>query len=1488
MPLNFGIPSLDKLLEIPNVKSKATFEATSMAILGPDGSGKSVLALHLASTYIAECIRYLEHPHFKPKVPVTDAAGKLTLPRIIYISSDLRFESAKKVWRNFDLSHPTNRQIPFEQIWESMDRLGLTRIPEALRTPGVKLNPLNVVLTCFLPGSISSKAANSTEIGSYLAPQPAEDPNKPTATLGFAVGTGYLAPRPPKDRNSVEVAFLDLATHTAGDDWSFANSLIGQLGSIEAPRLKEGEEGELRDLKHLVIIDSVAGFETFVGKLDAHGEEQTRRARIAQCMRNAGEHCHVVFVVEEPKDDERLPEEYVTDVVVRLRTSERGSRVERTVEVEKARARQHATGEHPFEIRGDQGTSTGEWENPDCPSTKNSYVQIFPTIAHRYAIAAMEFGPGKGEPSPLVAPFGLRYLDQLLGRGLRMDELDLNKRKEGLRCGSLAAILGDSGTGKSVLTEKLLAEGFRGVAMDWITLFVSATGRATRDVPTSGQSAWDRTVSKLFSSVVIRHGEPLEDFVGPYEPTLTVLICAALVGEMRSESVLKERCEDGRRKALTGHSESEDLVEGWVDLFTNRENRVRVVQEHRFQRNQPDRPRALHGLPHLTLLSAELNAWSSKKWGTLEAADAVKLLRLVFSHPNFRFPGILLTTSDKKAKDVAGRCLDYLDDNISKVLADLGVTDPSFRGEVKEHLQTIVEEQLIVRRLDIDNLSAAAIAHLIHKNIHAAQELIFGAYVPPSQQDRNPKSNRIQLVIDDFRVLSNMCPALQDESLFLPYLNFMLEREGVTSVVVYTDAVRPDRRPEDETSRTLLSLVNLGIFLWSVPFEGRSRVALAVVPPRSDATNGIVRELTMTDYPGYAGKGHRVSIPRVTPRFELYSGIEEGHPRLVPLAVYLFDEASRFKEYVDTEDMLYRELFASYSDGDLEAKGRILFPLSSKRYDALRDFAHLPSDTQDGHTIVYQVDGYWSMGSQGSLNSVYRYLFEKFATDPQLAKHQDPYALFRGSPQSGTGNEGRAKRVQFFANKYYRSRLIDFGTPGDDTKGRLHSDEFVKPDRVPFMWDFAFMLARTGPWSLARDKDLECELHGTEPTRIKVGEVFKRLTSLNSGGGKPEVFEKYGWRYFFEACQTVAAEYRMKTGTPVTAFDIATPSGETINCLVLEIWLSELASEGEGLPLFGAKNCEGKKWPELLEIIALSKYDPNRHFSLESLIRLGMKEGATVRSAFESLQTRPPSSEVAIGALTLYKTWLLLIEVLDLSQFCDPTDNFNLIDSRSSSTSAVASRHWYKTACDISAKIQGETGVHDGVSLLRLPGSFSTRGDWFLASSQGSRSRLLAEYAIDLLSSRRANLTRMQMGLGLPVRDIIDDRGADRLRTALQCEISDKLTDVLYKDLVERCGIVPGLEQDTPNFHWLWRTAFTDYDRQSRVLQKWLARVFKWSIGLRQKYGKAWEGGFLAYDEISQREFVAFSRYPSSLEFADHCDLLLDELLAAKRTEPDR
>src|ERR1051326_2897721 len=103
--IDFGIPELDELFGRPaNTQfpgmSAARGENVSFCIYGADGTGKSVLALHLASRYAA-----------RHDVPV------------IYFSEDLGYQRAQSVFDSFGLHKPNER----------CEKLGLTP-PPGLKT----------------------------------------------------------------------------------------------------------------------------------------------------------------------------------------------------------------------------------------------------------------------------------------------------------------------------------------------------------------------------------------------------------------------------------------------------------------------------------------------------------------------------------------------------------------------------------------------------------------------------------------------------------------------------------------------------------------------------------------------------------------------------------------------------------------------------------------------------------------------------------------------------------------------------------------------------------------------------------------------------------------------------------------------------------------------------------------------------------------------------------------------------------------------------------------------------------------------------------------------------------------------------------------------------------------------------------------------------------------------------------------------------------
>ena len=327
--LRFGIQSLDKLIgsvkddkrdcygidlsEPEEEKQNGISDmpmTSSVCLTGPDGTGKSVFSLHIASHYLADCID-------ETRKPFAEESKKCSCPKVLYISTDLTYKMALKGWNNFALDRPFERREPLIELKEGRKKQ---------KDPKVKIH-----LKQYFPSGDGNSAKS---IINYLE----RDVYK------FFSGT-----------TEGEVCFVDLASRTAGDDWGFVHRL---LSTLEEP---SGDKP-----RHLVVLDAVEGFETLVGDLNAFGEKSSRRSRIAQVMRLATGKCHLIFVVEEGHD-ERFPEEFVTDVVIRLRNIETGRYLRRTAEIEKTRGQLHIRGQHPFIIRDGKGSTTGNQTNADDP-----------------------------------------------------------------------------------------------------------------------------------------------------------------------------------------------------------------------------------------------------------------------------------------------------------------------------------------------------------------------------------------------------------------------------------------------------------------------------------------------------------------------------------------------------------------------------------------------------------------------------------------------------------------------------------------------------------------------------------------------------------------------------------------------------------------------------------------------------------------------------------------------------------------------------------------------------------------------------------------------------------------------------------------------------------------------------------------------------------------------------------------------------------------
>ncbi len=1386
--LRFGITSLDELFGEPTDKPRADIAAgiylpdptargydptiknpsagdsheglpevftTSVCIIGPTGTGKSIFALHVASTYLSDCI---VEKSLNPK-------AKLGIPTVLYISTDLTYKMAERAWSNFALNYPKTRIDPFYP-----------------KNTGEKSKPVDEILL---------KKCDPTSL--------AQD---------FDV----------VKNEEGHVLFLDMAAYTAGDDWGFLHRVLSLLP------IPEGGAGATPSPRHLVVIDAIEGFEALGGEVNAFGEKSTRRSRIAQMMRLVSGKCHAVLVVEQSRDTARhdtLGEEFVADTVIRLDSISTRNYERRVLKVEKCRGQSHIRGQHHYSIRSGKGSTTGLQVNPDDPkvrapvidkpaeperpedefpsrkdrpshvdrykrgdadapqsSTKpgdpekdrqlsQSYVQVFHSV-HRISRKIMEdeIKQTEDRPKPPLryAAFGIKYLDNMLGG---TDEITLSKEDEdhfwydtrGLPCSLTTALIGDSLTQKSTLGRAFLSRCFFRFDKKLREIRDSLILAKAKDEPLRVDELWRYITRKV---------------------------------DLLSESKSKETKE--RESEIRGYLKTFAIPE----LFTALEE---LAGKHSII-SEAAAPKMSSDVPHLL---TNVAAW-------LADYRAGVAVMLVTHNTDFE-----LLAEDFK------RWL-YSDPNFERSL-NLPGYDYALTNYIKGGT--------ICRRLEIHSLSSEVLVHIIRQAIYAAQRKIMTPLEMEGRAFRYTQSWPIRLVIDDFSSLRNIFPELREDPLLFPSILFHLEREGVTTLIIDTQAGKPETTIAERFETELRQMVHHRLYTWRVPFYGESRVAIAAIPPLSHEYAGIVRELRW-ETERLASDDHSEPAT-VDPHFELYSGLEEGKPEPVPLHVRFYSETPAMEEYIKIENEFLGEMFSPFRHPANQPSQAIILGMTPANYGELRSLAYLQRDTRLDYTFLFQVDEFWSMRAPGrhkragAFQPQWSYLNAITATatksEPKREDyipnpHADPYELFFLRNQDPEPEEKgkpalNLRRIHFY-EKYYE----DFDPPFD-------SGNKVPIDRVPFSWDFGFLLCQEKAWK----DNTRLLAEWRKGDEITVQRVWRSLTKAENEDSQQtqstatdeKPLEYVSWRNFAEACKKAAEEQSAILSKPVTAFDFAQVSPESFSCLIFEIWLSEVY------------DCLMLR----KERVALEE-KPAVEKELENLLNT-----VTKRQLFTPKNGKP--REITLSKLLkdywleFYKSWLLLIEVLDLSKIIGDA-TLSTFDLRSANTDflSVASRHWYKTA----TQCPDEIARKEPLIPVRLPGHFSVRGDWFLAVSGGSRSVRQAERALDLLNSRRANVTRLQMGVGLPTR----------------VPKSKPKHGVLYTKLISHQGGQDSIEYDmflkiaadrSKNFYWFWRSGLEDYSSYNRVWHRWLNRMLLWWHRKLLRYRWAWRNSFQLHDVLT-------------------------------------
>jgi KaiC/GvpD/RAD55 family RecA-like ATPase len=1456
--LRFGIPSLDLLfgahreavaedstrqtvraergqgILVPGGKDQDSRRGSvSICISGPDGTGKSILGLHLASRYLADC--YARERWVAVRKFPRDK--QIVLPRILYVSTDLKFKMAEKMWLNFGLDVPNQRSQPFVE----------SQTPSGL--------PLYLNLRACAP--FGGQGDVSEPLADCLIAQP--QPASPRLSL-------------PANWAQADVLFIDLAAQTAGDDWGFVNRMLALLEPLES-----------HQPRHLLVLDSVEGFETMVGERDAFGEVQPRRSRIAQIMRSAADKCHTLFVVEEPEEGKRLPEEFVTDVVIRLRSVLVKDYARRTLEIEKARGHSHVRGQHAYLIRSGVGSTTGRQRNPDEPrlpafteldsarlakggqarAPHQSYLHVCHSLHHlNREIMSAE---GGGRPALLparYAAFGIRHLDEMLGGQRYGFTRTQGDDQRGLQCSTTTALIGNSETQKSPLGYAFLSRCFREYAK--------------------------------------RFQERIE--------LLQKWPAARFQQRLAFAKQQAEAWREGDRRHRKPHTNEERRAE----IFCRLEE-IGVFADGKGSFRESTNAAAAPADPNVYPVS-----------------DLIKLAAWKLGHPRYPADGIpvLLTTMDIHAEELALKFLPWLLRKVPQLKRWEQLDEPEavpYRGCIAA-LRLHMEQYTICRRLEIHDLPSAVFFHIVKCAIETAQSMLHPRRKPMDTEGRFRLSWGIRVVIDDLSILKNTYVEIRDEPLWLRFLVFYLGREGVTTLLIDTQPGQPDMAASSLLDSEMRSLVHNHLYTWRFSFYGETRVAIAPIPPTSPERPAVIRELRFV--PEEAARPELDLTPLVVdPHFELYAGIEKGEPKPIALQVRLFAETENFKTYIEDGNSHFLERFVSLPAACDTDADKILVGVPITQYDKLREFCYLLRGTRLDHSLLFQIDEFWylrrtAVGRSGAFRSQKEYLCDAVAYTVWQAEAAgsaeqwvrdwaaDPFGLFQHTatgeqgdrdqpvPRNSAGKKGEPSKpyrrhnefgchgYAFETSKEQQARKKKHGqveqpsppaaghaqpsvspsaepvsdprTPPPET---IHPEsipisEFV--DRVPFMWDFGFLLCRKNQWVNSLDAELTVwtDTHRDEPKKY-VRNVWERLPlALEEKKEQPSPVPRATWREFLEACQQVARAESYRLATPVPAFDLHAIAAQSFSCLVLEIWMSEICQRLWKATQGFEKNEERLDWEKneagLPGSSAGTDSDPERRFNafVHGLAERKWDFDQPEEGLLEWLGREAYQRD-------LFKVWLLLVEALDFVALADAVRGNGLSD-KECSPHAVAVRHWYKTACRATEGMS----PNDPLIPVGLPGHFATRGDWFLGVAGGSRSSRLADRALDLLNSRRANYTRLNLGLGLPVRRIENDvlkhldtglwtMDQGRQLAALPLGSNYRLRKVRYENLLKL-----GQPQDKPDaadFHWLWRSSLKRYYRHARIWQDWLCRqIQRWERLRYLESNDTWVNGFKRYDWIEK------------------------------------
>jgi hypothetical protein len=544
----------------------------------------------------------------------------------------------------------------------------------------------------------------------------------------------------------------------------------------------------------------------------------------------------------------------------------------------------------------------------------------------------------------------------------------------------------------------------------------------------------------------------------------------------------------------------------------------------------------------------------------------------------------------------------------------------------------------------------------------------------------------------------------------------LIREENILAHIVSTQPGSPSNSSRTNRANNIGQIEAIHLHTWPVDFFGDRRIAItSSVPGSADRRSAIYELIRDENNPEY---GYRVSED-----FDIYEDLESGKAKRVDLRVKLYGGFDAKLDFKDNSTEHYSgEVSALFGDLYPNSKNNrdVVSFESVDRYDAFKEYIQSMEFAKLDETLVFQVDEFWNSDNSSESSN---------PANSNLANISDYLN----------------KATKGFSSQIKNKDLFEDGIiPQGDCKIPLHKD-------------FGLILADKDSWYKAQDLKIEGyewtsvttgnrkkwypkvkidrididsiplhEIHynprkdladfGADGESMTVKDVWNALCVRGDelgGRGDGSVAKKSkdtemikmfspSWSIFLQACSVVARHCGK------LPYDIDIRASESLNCQILETWFSAIVFgkirdfEKDPSKARGTSDVAEfvlqflKSGPDLAQL--LKEYRNELRYSIEMI-----SEHLPARLRNDGFSATPPDEN------------------------------------------AVAFRTWFAPA------VQSQ---RNGPSLtpLKLPGRFSTRGDWHVGVAKGSRSMLLAHSAIDKLTSESMNRRRLRDGVGLPTR----------------------------------------------------------------------------------------------------------------------------------------